>query len=252
MNENQMIQNNDEMEIDLVEIFYLLWDNLLKILICLAIGAVAMFAYSYFMITPLYKATAKMYINTSSKAVVDIADLQISAQLRGDYKALMTSRDLLENVIETLDLDYSARQLGRMVAIENPTDTRIITVTATSPDPVEAADIANALANRSREKLPEIMRSEEPIIYEKAIVPTGKSSPSYTRNALLGGLLGALACVGYLIVKYLMNDTIVTPDDALKYLGVQPLAVIPEGDLGSFNKKHKGKGSSNKKGKKTK
>lgn len=252
MSENQMIQSNDEMEIDLVEIFYLLWDNILKLLVCLAIGAVAMFVYTYFMITPLYKATAKMYINTSSKAVVDMADLQISSQLRGDYKALMTSRDLLENVIDTLNLEYTSRQLGKMISIENPTDTRIITVTATSADPVEAADIANALANRSKEKLPEIMRSEEPIIYEKAIVPTAKSSPSYTRNTLIGGFIGALLCAGYLIVKYLMNDTIVTPDDTLKYLGVQPLAIIPEGNLGSFNKKHKSKGSSNKKGKKTK
>lgn len=251
MSENQMIRSNDEMEIDLVEIFYLLWNNILKILLCLVISAVVAFAYSYFMITPLYKATSKMYINTSAKAVVDISDLQISAQLRGDYKALMTSRDLLESVVRNLNLKYSARDLGRRITIENPADTRIITITMTSSDPMEAADVANELANRAKEKLPEIMRSEEPVIYEKAIVPTSKSSPSYTRNTMIGGLLGAMACAGYLIVKYLMNDTIVTPDDALKYLGIQPLAVIPEGDLGNFNKKKKAK-SQTKKGKKTK
>lgn len=251
MSENQMIRSNDEMEIDLVEIFYLLWNNILKILLCLVISAVVAFAYSYFMITPLYKATSKMYINTSAKAVVDISDLQISAQLRGDYKALMTSRDLLESVVRNLNLKYSAKDLGRRITIENPADTRIITITMTSSDPVEAADVANELANRAKEKLPEIMRSEEPVIYEKAIVPTSKSSPSYTRNTMIGGLLGAIVCGGYLIVKYLMNDTIVTPDDALKYLGIQPLAVIPEGDLGNFNKKKKAK-SKTKKGKKTK
>ena len=48
-----------------------------------------------------------------------------------------------------------------------------------------------------------------------------------------------LTATAYLIVKHLMNDTIVTPDDAMKYLGIQPLAVIPEGDLGNFNKKRK-------------
>ena len=51
----------------------------------------------------------------------------------------------------------------------------------------------------------------------------------------LGGLLGACLACGVLVVRYLMNDTFVTPDDVAKYLGVQPLAVIPEGDLGDFN-----------------
>lgn len=255
MSENQLMMNsNDETEIDLVEVFYLLWGNIFKILLCLAIGAVLAFAYSFFMITPLYKATSKMYINTSSKTVVDISDLQISSQLKGDYKALMTSRQLLEAVISDLDLEYKPKQLTQMISIDNPTDTRIITVTVTSPDPKEAADIANDLANRSKDYLPDIMRSEDPIVYESALVPERKSSPSHSRNTIIGGMLGAILCSGYLIVKYLMNDTIVTPDDTLKYLGVQPLAVIPEGDLGSFNskakkKKSKSKGRSGRKGK---
>ena len=67
MSENQVIvnQNDEEIEIDLVEVFYLLWNNFLKIMLCLIAGAVIAFAYSYFLITPLYKATAKMYINSS-------------------------------------------------------------------------------------------------------------------------------------------------------------------------------------------
>ena len=240
MNENPAIQNTyDETEIDLVEIFYLLWNNIFKIILCMLLGAVLAFSYSRFLITPLYKATSKMYINTSSKTVVDISDLQISNQLRGDYKALMTSRELMDAVIKDLDLDYTTKQLNQMISIDNPTDTRIITVTVTSPKPVEAADIANDLANRAKDFLPEIMKSEDPIVYESALVPDRKASPSNSRNTIIGALIGAVLSCGLLIVRYLMNDTIVTPDDTLKYLGVQPLAVIPEGELGSFNKKSK-------------
>lgn len=236
-----MIMNQEEEEIDLVEIFYLLWNNFLKIILCLILGGGLAFAYSYFLVTPLYQATAKMYINSSSKSVVDISDLQISSQLKGDYKVLLTSRELLEQVISDLHLDYSAKQMEKMITIGNPTDTRIITVTVTNPDPQEAADIANTLVNRSKTWLPEIMKSEEPRIFDSALVPTRKSSPSYTKNTMIGGFLGAALYCAYLIIQHLMNDTIVTPDDAQKYLGMQPLAVIPEGDLGSFNKKSKRK-----------
>jgi len=66
-------------------------------------------------------------------------------------------------------------------------------------------------------------------------VPTQKSSPSYAKNTVLGALLGAVLCCGVLLVQYLMKDSFDTPDDVAKYLGVQPLATIPEVDLGSFN-----------------
>ncbi|MBQ3461179.1 MAG: hypothetical protein IJH14_10965 [Solobacterium sp.] len=241
------VNNTTEEEIDLVEIFYLLWNNFLKILLCFVLGAVIAFGYSFFLITPMYKATAKMYINSSTKSVVDMADLQISSNLRSDYKELITSRELLETVIKSLRLEYEPSDLNKMIAVGNPTDTRIITVTVTSASPQEAADVANELVNKSKVYLPEIMKSEEPVVYESALVPVRKSSPSYSRNTLLGGLVGAFLFCAYLIVKHLMNDTIVTPDDAMKYLGVQPLAVIPEGDLGNFNKKRKN--PANKKGK---
>ena len=252
MSEFQTMNNTvAEDEIDLVEIFYLLWNNFLKIILCFLVGAVLAFAYSFFLVTPLYQSTSKMYINSSTKSVVDMADLQISSNLRSDYKALITSRQLLENVISNLRLEYEPDDLNRMISVGNPTDTRIITVTVTSPSPQEAANIANELANRAKVYLPEIMKSEEPVVYESALVPTRKSSPSYSKNTIIGGLIGAVLMSAYLIIRHLMNDTIVTPDDAQKYLGVQPLAVIPEGNLGNFNKKRKksSKSDTKKKGK---
>ncbi len=247
--------NTGEEEIDLVEIFYLMLDNIGKILICLLVGAILAFAGTRFLISPKYQATAKMYIVSASKSsVVDISDLNLSSALRADYRELLTNRPLLEKVIEQLDLrdedgePMSYRTLLDMVSVTNPTDTRIINITATTTDPQLSADIANAMANEGKLDLPRIMQTDEPSIYEPAIVPTRKSSPSYSRNTLIGGLLGALACMAVLIIRFLMNDTISTPDDVYKYFGVQPLAVIPEGNLGEFNDEYtRNKKSSKKK-----
>ena len=103
----------------------------------------------------------------------------------------------------------------------------------------QAADIANELVALSCIYLPQIMETEEPNLVEEAIVPAEKASPSYAKNVLLGGLLGAVLCCGVLVVRYLMNDTFVTPDDIQKYFGVQPLATIPEGSMGDFNRDEK-------------
>lgn len=123
-----------------------------------------------------------------------------------------------------------------MISITNTSDTRILKIVVTAPDPQQAADIANELVTQASIYLPQIMETDPPNLVESAIVPTSKSSPSYSRNTVLGAMLGAAFCCSVLLVRYLMNDTFVTPDDIAKYFGIQPLATIPEGDLGDFNR----------------
>ncbi|NCB32996.1 MAG: capsular polysaccharide biosynthesis protein [Erysipelotrichia bacterium] len=231
---------SDAEEIDLVEMFYLLWGNIGKIILLTILGAAMAFGITYFLITPKYDATARMYIlSSSSSSVVNLSDLQISNNLRADYQELLLSRPLVEDVISNLQLNYKYKDLESMVSISNPSDTRILNVKVTSKSPQEAADIANELVNQAKIYLPEIMKSDEPSVFESAVVPTQKASPSYTRNTLIGALLGMILCCGVLIVRHLMNDTLVTPDDVYKYIGVQPLSTIPEGKLGSFNQKRR-------------
>ena len=238
------IQRNprDEDVIDLVEVFYLLLDHWWQIFLCLVLGAGIAFGVTKFLMTPLYEATSSIYIvSASNNSVVDLTDLQIGAQLTADYQELLLSRPLLEDVIKNLELmdaegekPMSTRALANMIQITNATDTRILDITVTSPDPRQAEDIANELVEQACIYLPQIMETDEPNLVESAIPPTEKSSPSTARNVVLGGMLGAILCCGVLLVRYLMNDTFVTPDDIEKYFGVQPLATIPETKMGGF------------------
>ena len=222
-------QPEEETEIDLVEIFYLLWGHVLQIIACFLAGAVLAFGYTFLFVKPTYQATAKLYIvSASNNSLVNLSDLQLGSQLTADYKELMLSRPLLQDVIKNLKLTRDYKQLSGQISITNASDTRILAVTVTDTDPQMAADIANELANQACVYLPRIMETETPNLVEDAVVPAYKSGPSYSRNTVLGALLGAVLCCGVLLVRYLMNDTFVTPDDIEKYFGVQPLATIPE------------------------
>ena len=244
VNRNMALSSTEE-EIDLVEIFYLLWRKLLNIILCFFLGAGIAFAYSYFLITPTYRASSKMYILSASKnTVVNLSDLQIGTALKADYKALLTSRELLEDVIYKLNLDYSYSHLESMITVTNPTDTRILVMTVTSTDSVEAANIANMLASQGQKWLPEVMKTDEPTVYEKAVVPTKKYQPSYSKNTLIGGMLLALLYSVFIVVRYLMDDTLKTSDDVFRYLDLTPLAVVPEGDLNPKKKKSRKTGKS--------
>lgn len=195
----------------------MLWGHVWQILLCLVLGAAVAFGYTRFLVTPLYKAASSIYIvSASNNSVVNLTDLQIGAQLTADYRELMYSRPLLEDVIENLDLETTTKKLSDMIEVTNTSDTRILKITVTSPDPVEAADIANELVKQACIYLPQIMETDEPNLVERAIPPTVKSSPSYAKNIVLGGLLAVVLCCGVLVVQYLLDDTLKTPDDVVR------------------------------------
>ena len=233
------VREQQDDEIDLVALFYLLWGHMLQIIACVIVGGAAAFAYTYFMVTPLYQATSKMYVASATyNSIVDIYDMQLGSQLALDYEQLILSRPLMEDVAEALELDVKPEVIASLVNVYNPEDTRSITITVTCPDPQLAADLANEIAYQAGIYLPRIMESPAPNIYEDALVPTKKSSPSYSRNTLLGAMLVAVVYCGILVVRYLMDDSFTTPEDISRYFGVQPLAVIPEGDFGADHSRH--------------
>lgn len=219
-------------EIDLAALFRSYLSRWYFVLAGLVAGILIAGAVTYFLITPKYTATSKLYmVSNSSDSIVNLSDLNIGTSLSNDYKELLKVRPILEEIAEEEDLPYSYEQISGMVSISTITNTRILVISVTSKSPKEAQTIANALADKAVEKIPVLMDTARPNIAERAIVPTSKSSPSMRRNVLIGGLLGLVAVLAVLTILFLMDDTITTSEDVEKVLGILPMTVIPEGNL---------------------
>lgn len=236
-------RTEQEAEIDLIDLAWALLDKIHYIVLCFLIGAVIMNAYSYFLVRPTYKSTAKMYVVSASKnSVVDLDALNIGTSLTADYEQLMLSYPVLEQVINKLNLDMDSDTLAKMITLENPTDTRILNINVVSTDPKSARDIANTLMEVSVDYLPKTMSTNAPNVAQKAKLADHKDGPSYTKYTMIGALAGAFLYCMYLVVKYLMDDTIHTADDMEKYFDIVPLAVIPDvSELASEKQQKKGK-----------
>lgn len=220
---------DDEAEIDLVEIGWTLLDKLHYIVLSFLIGAVLFNAISYFCIEPTYKSTAKMYVVSASKnSVVDLDALNIGTSLTADYEQLMLSYPVLEQVINKLNLDMDSDELAKRITLDNPQDTRILNIDVISTDPKEARDIANTLMEISVDYLPKTMSTNAPNMAQKAKLPDIQDGPSYMKFTLIGAFLGAFLYCLYIVIKYLMDDTIHTAEDMEKYFDIVPLAVIPD------------------------
>lgn len=236
-------RTEQEAEIDLIDLAWALLDKIHYIVLCFLIGAVIMNAYSYFLVRPTYKSTAKMYVVSASKnSVVDLDALNIGTSLTADYEQLMLSYPVLEQVINKLNLDMDSDTLAKMITLENPTDTRILNINVVSTDPKSARDIANTLMDVSVDYLPKTMSTNAPNVAQKAKLADHKDGPSYKKYTMIGALAGAFLYCMYLVVKYLMDDTIHTADDMEKYFDIVPLAVIPDvEELASEKQQKKGK-----------
>lgn len=224
----EKLHDNDEMEIDLIEILYALKKRALIILAALLAGALIAGVYTKLMITPLYSATSTVLVISKETTLTSIADLQFGSQLTKDYSMLITSRSVLEEVLDNLGLDMGYGALKGNVSINNPDETRILQITVTNPDPQLAKELADELAAVSSEYIGDKMEVVPPKIIEEAEVPAAQTSPSMSRNVMLGAMAGLFLSAGVVILMTVMNDSIRSEDDIERYLNIPTLASIPD------------------------
>ena len=230
--QKQQPADDQEIEIDLLDLLGFYMSRLPLLIAAIVIGALFAGLVTTFMIPDRYTATSKMYmVSSSSGSVVDLTDLNIGESISNDYIELIKTRPIIDSVIQTEDLDYTYEQMLGMLNLSVVADTRIIKIAVTSTDPEEAMLISNDLAMKAEETLPKLMDAPKPNIAEEAILPTHKSSPSLTKNVMIGALLMLLLMLAILTVMYLMDDTLKSAEDVEKHFGVMPLTVIPEGKI---------------------
>ena len=219
--------NSDEMEIDLLELLFRLIEKAKYIIAAAMVGAILMASYSLFIAKPTYEATSKLYVLSQQNSAINLSDLQIGSQLTNDYMQVFNTWEVQEMVLQKLGLDYTYKELRQMLKLSNPSDTRILHITATSTDPIEAANIANAFAAVAQHYIAEVMLTDEPSLFSEALIPTEKVGPQRTRNTILGFLVGAVLACAVIVVQFIMDDKIKNADDIRKYALLPTLAVVP-------------------------
>lgn len=222
-------RQRDEMEIDLLELFSVVWHNLLLIIeIGLCVGALS-FLYTSTLVPKQYVSTTKVYIlNRQSDSVnVTYSDLQSGATLTKDYKELIKSLPVMEKVVAQLNLDISPERLANKITVNSPADTRIIEISVSDTDPYRANAMANAVRIAASAQISQVMDIEAINIVQKASYPDHPSSPSAMKNTMMGCILGAMLTIAVLIMLYLLDDTVKTPEDVEKVLGMSVLGSIP-------------------------
>ena len=208
--------SNEEIEIDLKEVLMALVQHIWLIVLAVALGLGLALGYTILFVKPTYRSTSILYVISSSTSITSLADMVV-----------ITSRPVLEKVIDNLQLDMSYEGLKSQVSVVNPENTRFLEITVNSGDAYLAKQIVDEIADVSADRMEEVMETEKPNVMDYGQVASSPSAPNIKKNALIGGLLGFVLACGIVVIMYLMDDSIKTPEDVEKYLGINTLGIIP-------------------------
>lgn len=226
--------NNEYYEIDLMQLLRAMWKKAWAIVLAAVIGGGIAFSYATFFVTPMYEAEAMLYVNNTSFSVgstsvsISSGDLTAAQSLVNTYIVILNSRRTLNEVISTTGVDYSYEKMKSMLSAKPVNSTEVFSITVTSHDPQEAEMIANAVADILPDKIADIVDGSSVRIVDYAVLPAGKVSPSITRYATIGALLGCIAACAVITIMY-MSDTLIHDEDYLiDTYNLPVLAVIPD------------------------
>jgi len=241
---------NDVIEIDLREVFSVLWHRLWVLILAFLIGAGVLYGCSRFIITPLYSSSSMIYILTKTTSITSLTDLQMGSQLTVDFQTLATSRPVVESVIQKLKLNTTYESLVKTIKVENPQNTRILKTTVTNKDPELAMQISNAMSDAIADQVANVMTTDKPTTVEQAVVSSVPSSPHILRNTIGGAFAALLIAIAAILIRHFSDDTIKTDEDVEKYLGTSVIAAFPIEKQSSHAHSSKSSKKSSKSGKK--
>lgn len=238
------VQRDEELEINLKELFFYFLGKASYIIGAGAALAALALAVTVFFITPKYTSTTSMYVlNRQTAESITNSDLQSSTYLTQDYMELIKSRTVVEAVIANMKLDQTYESILEAMSVSAQSDTRIISIRITDEDPYLARDIANAIRVAAAAQIQQVMNTEAVNVVDEADIPTVKSSPSIRKNVLVAGFLGVFLAAVWFTVLFLMNDKVINADDIERYLGLSILGQMPlnEEEIKAKKKRRKAK-----------
>lgn len=240
----QMEKNKETKEFNIQELLYAVLNKIWLIILAAVIGGVGMYFYTTKTITPMYRTSVTMYVNNSTKFLVDgeqqidhiaSSDLSTSERLVATYITILESNTVLNEVSDAVYAStgkrVSAGEISGSMSAGSINETEVFRVSISHADPVMAQAIANAIADAAPAALANIVEGSSTKVVDRARLPRMPYYPNPTRNAFLGLLIGGFLAVAAVAVTVLMDVRVRGEEDLARMSQAPVLGVIPDFDV---------------------
>lgn len=214
---------------DIVDVLIKRWKMILSITLIATIFSVVI---SFFIISPKYEASTKVFIgkenNQGQEQSYDNNDVQMYQKLLKTYAEIIKTNDLVEKAINSEKLDLASEDILKGLIVTPRADTQILEISYTSNDKLLAKEVVDSITNEFIKSSTELISNGNVKIIESVKVPENPVSPNKKMNIAIAFLLGLMVSVGASFLIEFMDNTFKNKEQVEEILGLPVIGVIPD------------------------
>lgn len=218
----------DEVTIDLGEVWALIKKHIWMLIGATVVGAVVAGGLTWALIPKTYAASGTLFLTPRvQEGEIDINSLNSNQKLVSNVMNLLTQDNIMSMVAQETGM-ASTEDVRDALSITNTDNTEIITVTATTEDPKLSKEIATTTINTFIDTMKDSLNVQNIQITDQPKLSYEPVGPSIKKNAAIGGLAGLVLGLGFLVIHMLTDKRLKTREEAEKYLGLPVYAELPD------------------------
>lgn len=215
-------------EINLKEVYSYFKSRLLWMILAIVVIVIIGNIYTILTRVPMYQSNTTIVLVGESKKEYSQTDSQLNQNLIGTYSEIITSRKVLQQVIDNLKLKMTVDELSKNITTSSVEDTEIIRITVNNEKKKMAAEIANEVAEVFSDEIQDIYNLENVAIIDKAEEADAPYNINYVKDNVIYLMIGVVLSFGVVFVMYYFDTTIKSSETVEEKLGLTVIGIVPK------------------------
>lgn len=189
--------------------------------------------FSFFIISPTYEASTKIFIGKegAESEGYNSSDVSMYQNLIKTYSELIKTKDLVNKAIDNSQYDLSVNNVLNGITVNTLTGTQILQISYQSKSPSIAKNILESVTNEFITKAEELVPNGNVKVLESVELPKNPVAPNKTMNIAIAFILGMMVGFGIVFLLEYLDNTYKNKEQLEKDLDIPVLGVIPMSDL---------------------
>lgn len=189
--------------------------------------------FSFFVISPTYEASTKIFIGKegAESEGYNSSDVSMYQNLIKTYSELIKTKDLVNKAIDNSEYDLSVNNVLNGITVNTLTGTQILQISYQSKSPSIAKNMLESITNEFITKAEELVPNGNVKILESVEIPKNPVAPNKTMNIAIAFILGMMVGFGIVFLLEYLDNTYKNKEQLEKDLDIPVLGVIPMSDL---------------------
>ena len=189
--------------------------------------------FSFFIISPTYEASTKVFIGKeeSSMESYNYNDITMYQKLLKTYSELIKTKDLINRAITNSKYELKVEEVLNDVSVTTVADTQMIQISYRSTSPNIAKNMLENITNEFIATAQELVPNGNVRVLETVELPEEPVAPNKKMNIAIAFILGMMVGFGIVFLLEYLDNTYKNKEQLEKDLDIPVLGVIPMSDL---------------------